>query len=40
LIQIIPQKDWFRATYELIEYGRRYCPARPHKHESCPLSEI
>ena len=40
LMQIIPHKDWFRATYELIEYGRNYCPARPHKHELCPLGKI
>ncbi len=40
LMRIIPQKDWFRATYEIIEYGRKYCPARPHEHELCPLSRI
>ena len=40
LMLIIPKKDWFRATYELIEYGRNYCPARPHKHELCPLDKI
>jgi endonuclease-3 len=40
LMQIIPKKDWFRATYEIIEYGRNYCVARPHKHENCPLAKI
>jgi endonuclease-3 len=40
LMQIIPKKDWFRFTYMLIDYGRKYCPARPHKHEICPLSQI
>jgi len=40
LMQIIPKKDWFRATYEIIEYGRKYCVARPHKHELCPLTAI
>jgi endonuclease-3 len=40
LMQIIPEKDWFRATYEIIEYGRKYCVARPHKHELCPLTKI
>lgn len=40
LMLIIPRKDWFRATYELIEYGRNYCPARPHKHELCSLGKI
>lgn len=40
LMQIIPKKDWFRVTYLLIEYGRKYCVARPHRHELCPLSKI
>jgi endonuclease-3 len=40
LTQIIPKKDWFRATYEIIEYGRKYCVARSHKHELCPLTKI
>lgn len=39
LMAIIPKKDWFRATYLLIDYGRKYCPARPHKHELCPLTK-
>lgn len=37
LMKIIPQKDWFRTTYLYIEYGRRYCIARPHAHENCPV---
>ena len=40
LMQIIPKKEWFKFTYLLIEYGRKYCPARPHDHEECPLSKI
>jgi endonuclease III len=40
LMEIIPQKDWFKATYMLIDYGRKYCPARPHKHELCPLTKV
>ena len=40
LMAIIPKKDWFEATYLLIEYGRAYCVARPHKHESCPLAKM
>lgn len=40
LMQTIPKKEWFRFTYRLIDYGRKYCPARPHKHEACPLSKI
>ncbi len=37
LMQIVPKKDWFLFTYLMIDYGRKYCPARPHKHELCPL---
>ncbi len=40
LMQIIPKKDWFTATYMLIDYGRKYCPARPHKHDFCPLAKF
>jgi endonuclease-3 len=35
LMDVFPQKDWFRVTYLLIEYGRKFCPAR--KHAGCPL---
>lgn len=37
LMKILPKKEWFSFTYRLINYGRNYCPARPHKHEKCPL---
>ena len=38
LMQIIPQKEWFKATYLLIEYGRKYCPAKKHDHNHEPLA--
>lgn len=37
LMEILPKKDWFRATYLFIEYGRKFCPARKHDHAKCPL---
>ncbi len=40
LMQIIPKRDWFKITYLLIDYGRKYCPARPHNHENCPLAGL
>jgi len=40
LMAIIPKKDWFTATYMIIDYGRAYCVARPHKHERCPLTKV
>ena len=35
LMVLFPQKDWFRVTYLLIEFGRKYCPAKKHNHENC-----
>lgn len=40
LMEILPKKEWFNFTYRLIDYGRKYCPARPHTHDNCPLTKI
>ncbi len=40
LMNCIPQKHWFQFTYQLIEYGRKYCTARRHDHKNCPLSKV
>lgn len=40
LMELFPKKDWFPFTYYLIEYGRKYCPARKHAHENCPLTKL
>ncbi len=40
LEKIIPKKDWPYITYALIQYGRKYCPARGHNHLLCPLSRL
>ncbi len=37
LMEILPKKEWFGFTYRLIDYGRKYCPARQHDHKNCPL---
>jgi endonuclease-3 len=37
LMQILPKSDWFKFTYLMIEYGRKYCPATKHDHANCPL---
>ena len=37
LMAIIPKKNWFEATYLLIDFGRAYCKARPHHHDTHPL---
>ena len=40
LMRIIPRKQWFEATYLLIDYGRKYCVARHHDHTKCPLTKV
>ena len=40
LMKIFPKKEWFRLTCRLIEYGRKYCVARTHRHELCPLTRV
>lgn len=40
LMALFPKKEWFRLTYLLIEYGRKYCPARKHDHKNCPLTKL
>lgn len=39
LKEVIPKKDWFNFNYRLIDYGREFCPARPHDHAKCPLTK-
>ena len=40
LMQILPQKRWLRASYQMIEYGRNICPARKHDCTNHPLSKL
>lgn len=40
LMLVIPKKEWFRFTYYIIEYGRRFCSAKKHAHDKCPLSKF
>ena len=37
LMEMFPKREWFHSTYLLIEYGRKYCPARKHDNTLCPL---
>lgn len=37
LMAILPKEEWFSFTYRLIDYGRKYCSAKRHAHEKCPL---
>ena len=38
LMALFPKKEWFTLTYRLIEYGRRYCPAKTKHHRGEPLA--
>jgi endonuclease-3 len=40
LMAIIPKEDWLKTNYLLVEYGRRYCPAKPHNDAVCPLNKL
>ncbi len=39
LMKIFPEKDWFTLTYRMIEYGRKYSPARKRDHSDEPLAK-
>jgi endonuclease-3 len=39
LKKLFPKSEWFQLTNRMIEYGRKYCPARC-KHESCPIISV
>ena len=40
LMELLPEKEWGTISYRLIEYGRKYCPAKKHEHDKCPLTRI
>jgi len=40
LMKLIPRKEWLTFSFRLSEYGRKYCPPRPHEHSTCPLTRI
>lgn len=37
LMAFFPRSSWKKLSYQLVSYGREYCPARKHDHASCPL---
>ncbi len=39
LMALFPKRQWFKLTYLLIEYGRKYCIAKKHTHSACPLKK-
>ena len=37
LKRLIPQEKWDKAHLQIIYFGRKYCPARGHVWETCPI---
>jgi endonuclease-3 len=40
LMKIVPKDKWIDFSHLLINFGREYCPARPHKCPNCPLGDL
>ncbi len=40
LMKIVPQSQWGKISYRLIEHGRKICTARKPKCEKCPLFDL
>lgn len=40
LMEIVPKDKWIDFSHLLINFGREYCPARPHKCPNCPLGNL
>jgi endonuclease-3 len=39
LKSIFPKKDWAKIHLQIIYYARKYCPARGHVTEECPICQ-
>jgi endonuclease III len=37
LKRLIPEKHWDKAHLQIIYFGRKFCPARGHVWEKCPI---
>ncbi len=40
LMELFPKKEWFALTYRIIEYGRKFSPARKKDHSDEPLAKF
>lgn len=40
LMKIVPKDKWIDFSHLLINFGREYCPARPHNCTNCPLGDL
>lgn len=37
LCRLFPKRSWIKLHLQIIYFGRRFCPARGHKKETCPI---
>ena len=37
LKRLIPESKWNKAHLQIIYFGRKYCPAKNHKWQDCPI---
>lgn len=40
LKRLFPKETWNKLHLQIIFYGRRFCPARGHKPELCPICSV
>ena len=40
LKKLIPESKWKEAHLQIIYFGRKYCPARNHQWQSCPICKL
>ncbi len=40
LKELFPKKTWNKLHLQMIYFGRKYCPARGHKQEQCPICSL
>lgn len=40
LMKIVPKDKWIDFSHLLINFGREFCPARPHLCHPCPLGDL
>ncbi len=40
IMKIVPKDKWIDFSHLLINFGREFCPARPHTCGDCPLGDL
>lgn len=40
LMKIVPKDKWIDFSHLLINFGREFCPAKPHICQLCPLKDL